>query len=59
MIRKDKMTEEEIKVICKFFVDNGKRNFTDAERELIKQAIDQSRNWQELLAVAIASSMRR
>ena len=53
------MTEEEIKAICKFFVDNGKRNFTDAEKELIKQAIDQSRNWQELLAVAIASNMRR
>ena len=53
------MTEEEIKAICKFIVENGKRNFTDAEKELIKQAIDQSRNWQELLAVAIASNMRR
>ena len=49
------MTEQEIKEACKFVIEHGHRDFTMAERELLKAAVDQSRNWQELLAVVMAS----
>ena len=49
------MTEEEVKALCKFAIENGKRDFTQAEKEMLKEAIDSSRNLQELFAVAIAS----
>ena len=43
------MNEEQIKAICKFLINTGNRNFTEVEKELLKQAVDQSKNWQELL----------
>ncbi len=49
------MTEQEIKEACKFVIEHGQRDFTEAEKELLKAAVDQSRNFQELFAVAIAS----
>lgn len=49
------MSEQDIKEACKYVIEHGQRDFTDAEKELLKQAVDQSRNWQELLAVAMAS----
>lgn len=53
------MTEEEIvKNLSKILIDNRNRNLTDAEKELLKQAIDESRNWPELLAVLIAAGMK-
>ena len=42
------MNEEQLKAVCKFLVENGNRNLSDIEKALLKQAIDQSRNWQEL-----------
>lgn len=47
------MTEEEIKAFCKFLIDYGKHDFTELEKELLKQAVDRSHNWNELLAVAM------
>ncbi len=47
------MNEEQIKTLCKFLVENGNRNLSDVEKALFKQAIDQSRNWQELFATMI------
>ena len=44
------MNEEQIKTLCKFLVENGNRNLSDIEKALLKQAIDQSRSWQELFA---------
>ena len=41
------MTEQQIKAITKFCLDNGRRKLTDEEKELIKLAIDQSSNWEE------------
>ena len=35
-------------------IEHGNREFTDVEKEMLKAAVDQSRNWQELLAVAMA-----
>ena len=47
------MTEQEIKFICKQLVEHGDKPLTDTEKELIKQAIDKSKNLNELLAVAL------
>ncbi len=51
------MTEEQVKLICKWLVENSSRPLTDLEKELLKQAIDSSKNWEELLTVAIVSRM--
>ena len=48
------MTEQEIKAFYKWLVDNGNRPLTHEEKEMIKQAIDKSKNIQELAAVAVA-----
>lgn len=49
------MTEEEqVKYLCKWIVDNGNRPLTDIEKELIKQAIDQSKSIEELTAVLLS-----
>lgn len=49
------MTEQQIKEPCKLVIEHGQRDFTDEEKEMLKAAIDQSRNWQELFTVAMAS----
>ena len=49
------MTEQEIKAFCKLLIEYGKRDFTDQEKEILKQAVDQSGNMQELIAVAMVS----
>lgn len=49
------MTEEgQVKYLCKWIVDNGNRPLTDIEKELIKQAIDQSKSIEELTAVLLS-----
>ena len=49
------MTEEQIKMLCKFAVEHGNRPFTREEKEIIKQLIDNSRNMNELFTVALAT----
>ena len=49
------MTEEQLKFLCKWIIDNGNRPLSDTEKEMIKQAIDSAKNIQELTAVAVAS----
>ena len=49
------MTEQEIKETCKYIIEYGNREFTDNEKEILKAAVDRSRNLQELFTVAIAS----
>ena len=49
------MTEQQIKFLCKLAVEKGNRPFTKTEKEMLKQAIDNANNWEELIAVAIAS----
>ena len=49
------MTEQQIKLLCKLAVERSNRPFTEMEKELLKQAIDNAENWEELLSIAIAS----
>ena len=49
------MSEEQIKLLCKLVVEYGNRPFNREEKELLKQAINQSRNLDDLLLVAITS----
>lgn len=51
------MTEEQVKLICKWIIENSSRPLTDLEKEMLKQAIDSSKNLEELLTVAIVSRM--
>lgn len=45
-----------ILILCaKWPIEYGNRPFSKSEKEALKEAIDQSNNWEELLAVAIAS----
>lgn len=49
------MTEQQIKLLCKLAVERSNRPFTKMEKELLKQAIDNAKNWEELFSIAIAS----
>lgn len=50
------MTEEQIKFFCKHMVENGNRSFTKEEKEVLKHAIDEAKNMQQLVEIAIAST---
>lgn len=52
------MNEEQIKTLCKFLIENGQRNLTEIEKELFKQAIDQSHTWQELILTMMLAGKR-
>ena len=49
------MTEQQIKLLCKLAVERSNRPFTEMEKELLKQAIDNAKNWEEFISIAIAS----
>lgn len=49
------ISEEQIKTLCKLAVEYGNRPFSRNEKEMLKEAIDQSNSWDELLTVALAS----
>ena len=51
------MTEEQVKFLCKWIVDNSNRPLTEFEKELIKQAIDNSKNPQEMV-IAILTLLK-
>ena len=51
------MTEEQVKFLCKWMIDNGNRPITEFEKEVIKQAIDNARNSQEIV-LAILTYLR-
>lgn len=53
------MTEEQIKLLCKLAVDNSKKPLTDAEKEVLKHAIDESKTVDDLFTVAIASFLKQ
>ena len=48
------MAEEQIKMLCKNIIEYGNRPFTRAEKEVIKQAIDDTKTADELLFVIAA-----
>lgn len=45
------MAEEQIKMLCKNIIEYGNRPFTRVEKEVIKQAIDDTKTADELLFV--------
>ncbi len=47
------MTEQEYKLICKMLVESGQKSLTTAEKELIKQAVDNSKSLDELITTAL------
>ena len=49
------MTEQQIKLLCKLAVERSNRPFTKEEKEMLKQAIDQAKDWGELFAIAFLS----
>ena len=51
------MTEEQIKFLCKWLIENSSQPLTDLEKEMLKQAVDSSKNWEELITVAFISRM--
>ena len=50
------MTEQQIKFLCKWAVENSNRPLTDAEKEILKQAIDNAKKIEDLLAIALAAA---
>ncbi len=56
---KKTMTEEELaKALSKFLIEHRNQRLTDVEKELLKQAVDQSRSLQELLVVIMMAGMK-
>ena len=47
--------ERTIKELAKFAIENGNRKYNDAEKELLKKAIDESRNIDEFMAILTAA----
>lgn len=47
------MTEQDVKMLFKLAVQNGNHKFTDIEKELLKKAIDESKNVDELLLIVM------
>ena len=50
------MTEQQIKFLCKWAVENSNRPLADAEKEILKQAIDNAKNIEDLLAIALSTA---
>ena len=48
------MTEEQIKFIYKQFIENSNCPLSDLDKELIKQAIDKSKNVPEMIYAVLA-----
>ena len=54
LTKENKMTEEQVKFLCKWMVDNGNRPLTEFEKELIKQAIENAKSPQEMVISVLA-----
>ena len=49
------MTEQDVKLLCKCAIENGQRQLTPTEKELLKKGIDDAKSFQDFLAVALAT----
>lgn len=49
------MTEQDVKFLCKWAIENGQRQLTPAEKELLKKGIDDAKSFQDFLAVVLAA----
>ena len=50
------MTEQQIKFLCIWAVENSNRPLADAEKEILKQAIENAKNIEDLLAIALSAA---
>lgn len=48
------MTEQQIKELCKWAIDNGNRSLSDLEKELAKKAIEESKSIEELISTVLS-----
>ena len=48
------MTEQQIKELCKWAIDNGNRSLSDLEKELAKKAIEESKSIEELISTDLS-----
>lgn len=53
------MNEKEIKELCKFVLENSNKPLSDEQKEIIKLAIDNSKNIEELFLTAIISNIKK
>lgn len=51
------MTEKQIKELYKIAVEKGNQTLSKEQKEIIKQAIDNSRTVEELLVTAIVTNL--
>ena len=47
------MTEQQIKLLCKWSIENSKRSLSKDEKEIIKQTIDSAKSIDDLIAIAL------
>lgn len=47
------MIGEQFKALCKFAIENGKKQLNPLQKELLKQAIDCARNYDQLFMVLL------
>ena len=47
------MSEEQVKFLCKWIVENGNRPLSSIQKEIIKQVIDASRDPFEMIAAIL------
>ena len=48
------MTEQQIKFICKWIVQNSNRSLSELDKEILKQAIDNAKNVDDLVIIALS-----
>ena len=52
-------TEKVFKAAYKYIIDNGYRKLSQVEKDLIKNAIDEAKTFEELLAVVATMKLTR
>lgn len=56
---KTDLTEQEIKIICKWAVQNSNHQLTTIEKEAIKKSIDEANSLSDLLGIALMVTMQK
>ena len=51
------MTEQNLKDLCKWALENSNKTLSKEQKELLKQAIDSSKTIEELFTTAIISNL--
>ena len=53
------MNEQQIKLLCKIAIEHSKRPFTNIEKEMLKQAVDSAKSWDDLLSIALSTLFKQ